>query len=79
MIPKDSLAENEASEMECNKFIYNDRGELIQIEGFAYGLNFEDTYEEVNKIIFEHKKEGVIKKFYNDKNKKLSRSLSSER
>ena len=47
VIPGESLPEKEALRSMCNKFIYNDDGELIQIEGFAFGLNFLDTYEEV--------------------------------
>ena len=65
IVGKDSLTENEASKTMCNKFIYNDDGKLIRIEGFALGLNFKDTYEGVYKIRFEYKDDTTIKTFFN--------------
>ena len=76
VVPEELLSKEQALETICNKFIYNDQGKLIQIEGFAYGLNFTDTYEKVNKIRFEYKENAIIKYFLNGDNEPLQNATN---
>lgn len=69
VIGKDSLSAEEALQATCDKFTYNANGDLIQIEGSAYGLNYMDSYEKVYKICFEYKNNVFIKYFFNSDNK----------
>ncbi len=54
IVPKDSLTEEQALKDRCLRFLYNDQNQLVEIEGFAYGLNFIDDVEDVYQIHFQY-------------------------